>query len=215
MPRIWSDTIDSHRRQVNDAILDATAQLIAEHGPMSVSMSAIAERAGIGRATLYKYFPDVESILVAWHQRDFAGHLQRLKTLTDSDSATLDDVAAFVRSQRHHHEPATRSEAVGALAQTVADLGTIDGAIDGAIRDEIIGALASLFRRLAHRQEVRTDYTPETLAQWLFHAVHAPSDMDDDAVAQLLIDSIAATTTSVARTKSRQSARRTQHSARH
>ena len=67
MPRIWADTIDTHRRQVTDAILDATAELIAEHGPMSVAMSAIAERAGIGRATLYKYFPDVESILVAWH----------------------------------------------------------------------------------------------------------------------------------------------------
>lgn len=211
MPRIWSDTIDSHRRQVNDAILDATAELIAEQGPMSVSMSAIAERAGIGRATLYKYFPDVESILVAWHQRDFADHLQRLKTLTDSDSVTLDDLAAFVRSQRHHHGPATRAEAVGALAQTVADLGTIDGAV----RDEIIGALASLLDRLAQRQEVRTDHTPETLARWLFHAIHAPSDMDDDTVAQLLIDSIAATPTSAARTKIRQTRRNSPHSERH
>jgi len=28
-------------------------------------MSHIAERAGIGRPTLYKYFPDVETILLA------------------------------------------------------------------------------------------------------------------------------------------------------
>lgn len=45
---------------------------------MSVPVAAIAERVGIGPATFYKYFPDVESILVAWHARDFAAHLQHL-----------------------------------------------------------------------------------------------------------------------------------------
>jgi AcrR family transcriptional regulator len=45
------------------AILDTTAALVAEGGLLSVTMSRIAEEAGIGRATLYKYFPDVEAIL--------------------------------------------------------------------------------------------------------------------------------------------------------
>ena len=100
MPRLWADTMDTHRRQVNDAILDATAELIAEHGPLSVAMSAIAERAGIGRATLYKYFPDVESILVAWHARDFADHLARLEALSETPDVSLDDVATFVAAHR-------------------------------------------------------------------------------------------------------------------
>lgn len=34
-----------------------------------MTMSRIAEEIGIGRATLYKYFPDVEAILLAWHER--------------------------------------------------------------------------------------------------------------------------------------------------
>ena len=38
-------------------------------------MSQIAKDTGIGRATLYKYFPDVESILRAWHQRQIDEHL--------------------------------------------------------------------------------------------------------------------------------------------
>jgi AcrR family transcriptional regulator len=56
MPKLWNETIEAHRREVRDAILDNTAALVAEHGLLSVTMSQIAEETGIGRATLYKYF---------------------------------------------------------------------------------------------------------------------------------------------------------------
>ena len=69
VPKLWSETIESHRSAVREATLDTTAALVAEHGLRSVTMSQIAEQTGIGRATLYKYFPDVDSILVAWHER--------------------------------------------------------------------------------------------------------------------------------------------------
>ncbi|HZA21251.1 MAG TPA: helix-turn-helix domain-containing protein, partial [Dehalococcoidia bacterium] len=61
--------------------LDTTAALVAEHGLASVTMSQIAEETGIGRATLYKYFSDVEAILVAWHDRQVTGHLAHLVEL--------------------------------------------------------------------------------------------------------------------------------------
>ena len=78
MPRLWSETLQAHRREVHDAILDTTATLAAKHGLLSVTMSQIAETTGIGRATLYKYFADVEAILVAWHERQISGHLEQL-----------------------------------------------------------------------------------------------------------------------------------------
>src|SRR5262245_17513296 len=65
MPKLWSETITLHRREVRDAILDTTVALVAEHGLHAVTMSQIAEATGIGRATLYKYFPGVEAILHA------------------------------------------------------------------------------------------------------------------------------------------------------
>src|SRR5919202_1202932 len=65
VPRLWNETIEAHRRTVRGAILETTATLVAEHGLRSVRMSQIAEKTGIGRATLYKYFPDVEAILLA------------------------------------------------------------------------------------------------------------------------------------------------------
>ena len=75
VPKLWTDTIQAHRREVRLAVLDVTAALVAEHGLRSVTMSQIAEKTGIGRATLYKYFPDVEAILLAWHERQITGHL--------------------------------------------------------------------------------------------------------------------------------------------
>ena len=65
VPRLWNETIEGHRREVSDAIMDSTAALVTEHGLRSVTMSQIAEKTGIGRATLYKYFPRVETILLA------------------------------------------------------------------------------------------------------------------------------------------------------
>ncbi len=188
MPRIWADTIDSHRHQVNGAILDATAELIAEQGPLSVTMSAIAERAGIGRATLYKYFPDVESILLAWHDRDFAGHLNRLTALSEADDVTLQDVAEFVCTQRRSHPRRKGADVVGTLAHTLAGA---EGNVGGAIQHEIIAVLIGLLTRLADRQQVRDDHDPELLALWLLHAAHAPTDLDDQAISQLVADSLA------------------------
>ena len=78
MPKLWTETIEAHRRAVHEAVLDTTAALVAEHGLRAVTMSQIAEQTGIGRATLYKYFPDVEAILVAWHDRHVSGHLEQL-----------------------------------------------------------------------------------------------------------------------------------------
>src|SRR5215475_6164366 len=81
VPKLWTETIEAHRREVGDAILDTTAALVTKHGLRSVTMSQIAEETGIGRATLYKYYPDVEAILVAWHERHVLAHLEQLATL--------------------------------------------------------------------------------------------------------------------------------------
>lgn len=190
MPRIWVDTIDSHRRQVQDAILDATSELIVEHGPMSVAMSAIAERAGIGRATLYKYFPDIESILVAWHARDFGDHLAHLAQLAESPSVTLDDLITFVRLQREHHRRDGAADIVATLAHALAGHGP---AMPDAVERAILDALTVLIRQLARRHEVRTDLAPDELARWLLHTMHAPQALTSGALVQLVADSLAPT----------------------
>lgn len=83
MPKIWSQTIEAHHRDVREAILETTASLMAEHAPRAVTMSQIADEAGIGRATLYKYFPDLDAILIAWHERHVRSHLEHMSELRE------------------------------------------------------------------------------------------------------------------------------------
>lgn len=52
------------RTHVTSVILDAAAMVLAEHGD-SASMADIAAAAGIGRATLYRYFDSRESLIQA------------------------------------------------------------------------------------------------------------------------------------------------------
>src|SRR5882757_3335513 len=83
VPKLWNETIEAHRAAVRDAIPETTAALVGEHGLASVTMSQIATEVGIGRATLYKYFPDVEAILSAWHEDHVRGHLELLAHVRD------------------------------------------------------------------------------------------------------------------------------------
>ena len=113
MPKLWTDTVAEHRQAVREATLDAAARLVAERGLTSVTMSAIATEAGIGRATLYKYFPDVEAILVAWHERQVGGHLEDLARIRDQAppgqqlEAVLEAYALMTRERPHGTELAT------------------------------------------------------------------------------------------------------------
>src|SRR4030095_5134804 len=98
VPKIWTETIATHRREVRDAILDTTAALMSERGLLGVTMSEIAEETGIGRATLYKYFPDVESILLAWHDRQITAHLAQLSEIRDQGGHAAERLEAVLEA---------------------------------------------------------------------------------------------------------------------
>src|SRR5918995_3966525 len=110
VPKLWNETIQAHRRAVRDAILETTWALVSEHGLTSVTMTQIAEKTGIGRATLYKYFPDVEAILLAWHERQITGHLEYLVEVRDQAGDAGERLEAVLEAyallshERYSHE---------------------------------------------------------------------------------------------------------------
>jgi AcrR family transcriptional regulator len=158
VPKLWRQTIEAHRNQVSDAILETTWALVAERGLRSVTMAEIAEKAGIGRATLYKYFPDVDAILVAWHQRHITGHLERLAALREQAGdpgqrleAVLAEYAAICFNRGDHGELAAllhQREHVAVLQQRLVDLVRdllAEAAATGAIRDDVAPAELASF----------------------------------------------------------------------
>src|SRR5487761_336363 len=51
--------------RAEQAILDATLEAIAERGVDGVGCEAVAARAGVGKATLYRRWPGKEDLLIA------------------------------------------------------------------------------------------------------------------------------------------------------
>ena len=152
MPRLWTQTIEEHRREVRDAIVMTTEALVVRDGLRSVTMSQIAEETGIGRATLYKYFPDVESILRAWHEDQIAAHLHHLAEVRDRAGSPEEALPAVLEafamlsfgSRRHHDSDLSaslhRDEQVDRAETQVHSMIrglVLEGVEAGAIRDDV------------------------------------------------------------------------------
>lgn len=56
---------DTHKRMTRDRIVRAVADLVEIAHPAAVSVPAVAKRAGVGVATVYRYFPTKEALLDA------------------------------------------------------------------------------------------------------------------------------------------------------
>ena len=64
MPRAYRQTKRARRSaETEQRIVDATIQLHMTIGPARTTISAIAERAGVERLTVYRHFPDPNALL--------------------------------------------------------------------------------------------------------------------------------------------------------
>jgi AcrR family transcriptional regulator len=178
VPKLWTDTVGEHRQAVREATLDATARLVAERGLTSVTMSAIATEAGIGRATLYKYFPDVEAILVAWHERQVSGHLEHLARIRDqaSPGQRLEAVLEAYALMTHDRPPGTELTALLHRGEHVA----------GA-HQHLAGLITELLADGARAGQVRADVPPGELAGYCLHALSAASALPSEAAVGRLV----------------------------
>jgi AcrR family transcriptional regulator len=181
MPKLWNDTIEAHRRAVREATLDTAAALVAEHGLRSVTMSQIAEETGIGRATLYKYFPDVEAILRAWHERQIRGHLDYLAEVRDQAGNVHErlervlEAYALISHEAHAHR---NTELVSFLHR--------DDQVARA-QQEVRDMLRDLLAESAKAGDLRNDVTADELATYCLHALTAARSLPSKAAVRRLV----------------------------
>ena len=181
MPKLWNATIETHRAAVREAILDATLALVAERGLRAVTMADIAARAGIGRATLYKYFADAEAILRAWHEREIGRHLGEVTAIADGNgdpgarlAAVLERYARNAQAGRGGHD-----------AELAAVLHRDEQVI--AARHRVRRLVAGLIAEAAVVGAVRDDVAPEELAAFSLAALNAASELSSAAAVRRLV----------------------------
>jgi AcrR family transcriptional regulator len=181
MPKLWTETIEAHRREVRDATLNTAAALVAEHGLRSVTMSQIAEETGIGRATLYKYFSGVEAILLAWHERQITAHLEYLAEVRDRAGdagerleAVLEAYALILHESHGHHDTE-----LAAFLHRDTQVARAQQQLRAMIRD--------LLTEAAKSGELRDDVATDELAGYCLHALTAAGSLPSRAAVRRLV----------------------------
>jgi AcrR family transcriptional regulator len=178
VPKLWDDTIETHRRAVRDSTLDAAAALVAENGLAAVTMSEIAARTGIGRATLYRYFPDVDAILTAWHERQINAHLAHLAEVRDRTGNAGDRLQAVLEAYAFFAYDRDSSDLAVSLHRA-SHVATAQQHLHDFIRDLVAEGAAS--------GQLRHDTAPDELATYCLHALTAAASLPSKAAVKRLV----------------------------
>ena len=158
----------SHR-----AILDATVALIAELGYEQVSVEAIAKRAGVGKQTIYRWWPSKGAI--ALEALD-----ERLRAAPGGGSAgdwpDSGDVVEDLRTQMYGVTQLFSSPEVGPLCQGLIAAAQSDPALSRAHIDQLIEPASVACRarlvRAQERGEMRADADIQALIDVLYGAIY-------------------------------------------
>jgi AcrR family transcriptional regulator len=142
-------------------------------------VTAPAGVSGIGRATLYKYFPDVEAVFVAWHERQVAQHLEQLANARDQASDAKDRLEAVLTTyaQMTHERPHDTE---------IATLLHRGDHIDQGHR-HLSRLIEDLIAETASAGDVRADVRPAELADYCLHALSAAGSAPSKAAVGRLV----------------------------
>jgi len=181
VPRLWNDTIAAHRREVREATLNTTAALVSTGGLRSVTMARIADETGIARATLYKYFPSVEAILLAWHERQITSHLDQLTEIQDRAGTAVARLAAVLDAYAHIvHESRARHD-----VELAAFLHRDEQVVRAQHR--LHDLIARLITDAVDSGHVRDDVAADELATYCLHALTAATSLTTAAAVRRLV----------------------------
>jgi AcrR family transcriptional regulator len=153
--------------QSRRAILTAAVDLISELGYERVSIEAIAKRAGVGKQTIYRWWPSKGAVA--------------LEALNDSLAAVVDfpdsgDIVEDLRIQMKGVTQLLGSREVGPVYQGIIAAAQCDPAISRAHLEDIIEPANVAFHeridRAQDRGELRSDFDRQAMIDLLYGAIY-------------------------------------------
>jgi AcrR family transcriptional regulator len=189
--------IDRGRPRSEDArraVLDAALRLCERDGYQQLTIKAIATEAGVGRQTVYRWWPDKAEILME-ALVELAESLDLREPIDSGD--TLSDVRALLSITYSLTQSITGQAIVGLMSDAQAD-----PALSAKLQGNVIGprrdALREILRRGVERGEVSAAVSLDLVVDFAFGAMwyrllsrHAPVNEElagkvTDALARLL-----------------------------
>lgn len=73
------------REDIHEAILDSVGRLLVKYGYKKMTVEDIAHEAGIGKGTVYLYFPSKEEVALGWFDRGHGRIDEELRNIARSD----------------------------------------------------------------------------------------------------------------------------------
>jgi AcrR family transcriptional regulator len=141
--------LQDRAKVTSEALLEATLQVLVREGYGRLTTTRVAERAGVSVGTLYQYFPDKRSLVMALKQRYFDLMLGAMaKVMRDQAGANPEAIiraslAALIAVKRENvalslalREPLAEPEAGGIMVELM-----------GRFVDLLAGLLGSAFPR--------------------------------------------------------------------
>lgn len=99
VPKISAESLEQHRAETTDRLIDAYSALVLERGYASVSLADVAAKAGLARTAIYNYFADREALLFAWTHREVQRGLAQLASDMAASQTCSEKLRMFIRSQ--------------------------------------------------------------------------------------------------------------------
>jgi AcrR family transcriptional regulator len=144
-----STQLDRRKQRTRQSALAAFSSLLFEHGYEAFSLSAVAERAGIGRSTLYEHYRTKDDLLAA----SVDGRLAVL-ALRHLDSRAVEAFLDHVREQsgsvRILLAQPLRSRIARVLAARIAERLRADGLAEARAALRAIAAAEAMLAAIAH-----------------------------------------------------------------
>ena len=101
MPKIQAATVAEHRAAQRRAILDAARELLAEGGAQPPGLAAVAQRTGLARPSVYRYFTSREDLLEAVIADSFPRWSAHVTAEMDKAAGPGARVLAYVDANLH------------------------------------------------------------------------------------------------------------------
>lgn len=162
-------------RERREALIVAAAELFARDG-YGVALESIADRAGVGRGTLYRNFSDREAIALAIFSRE----VDRLEAILDPDRPVAETMAAMVRDG---------APAAALFMRIAVELGEGDPHLPAfvALGERLEAIVEPLVRAAQRRGEFAASVTPRqvVLAMRMAGGLLLPFMTEDDRAANL------------------------------